>query len=73
MNLKKARARRPATSMPIDSPNMPKPRFDDAARPAPRWCRLAGLAALASGALLLGILVYVIDRSASSAAMIPRV
>jgi len=52
---------------------MPKPRIDDADHPATGWRRAASLAAVAGGALLLGVLVYLTDRSAFSAAMIPRV
>lgn len=62
-----------APSMPVDSPKMPRPGFDHADRPAAYWRRSASLAAVASGALLLGVLVYLTDRSASSATMIPRV
>lgn len=52
---------------------MLKPRINDIDSPATGWRRSASLVAVASGALLLGVLVYLIDRSGSSAAMIPRV
>lgn len=63
-----------ARSWPLgEGQSTPKPGLDEADRPAPRRHRSARLAATAGGALLLGVLVYLTDRSAASATMIPSV
>lgn len=48
-------------------------RFHRAPGLPPGWGRSAILGATAAGALLLGVLVYLADRSGSSAAMLPRI
>jgi hypothetical protein len=59
--------------MAVESSNMSKAGIDDADHGAAGWRRSASLAAVAVGALLLGLLVYLTDRSSSSASLIPRV